>query len=91
MTGITADKNQLLTSVPTAPRAALQTSTLAAAKEYEREARRRIQQMNIHGAELYISGAKRSGLGAMADMGYIDLDSGARELRSGRNVHRSEY
>jgi COP9 signalosome complex subunit 1 len=69
----------------------LQTSTLAAAKDYEREARRRIQHMNIHGADLQITGVKRSGIGSMADMGYIDLDVGGRELRSGRNVLRGDF
>lgn len=83
---------QLLTSVPSAPRAALQSSALAAAKEYEREARRRIQHMNINGADLQINVSKRPGLGGMADMGYIDLDAGGgRELRSGRGPHRNDY
>lgn len=45
---------QLLTSLPSAPRIALQSSALSAAAEYEREARRRIQHMNIHSAELAI-------------------------------------
>jgi hypothetical protein len=47
--------------------------------------------MNIHGADLQITGVKRSGIGSMADMGYIDLDVGGRELRSGRNVLRGDF
>lgn len=47
-------ENRLLTSVPSLPRVALQSSALAAAREYEQEARRRIQHMNIQSAELGI-------------------------------------
>jgi COP9 signalosome complex subunit 1 len=62
----------------------LQASTLAAAKEYEREARRRIQHMNIQGAELGIQTSKlRHGTG-IQPMDIGDFEGGGRELRSGR-------
>lgn len=50
---------QLLTSVPNLPRSTLQSSTLAAAREYEREARRRIQHMNIAGSDLELKNTKK--------------------------------
>jgi hypothetical protein len=65
-----------LTSVPSTPRSALQANTLETAKEYEREARRRIQQMNIVAADLEIKGGKR----ALA--GIDDMFDDGRQLRS---------
>ncbi|CZS94028.1 hypothetical protein WAI453_001372 [Rhynchosporium graminicola] len=55
-------QNRILTSLPSAPRSSLQTSTLTTAKEYEREARRRIQHMNINGADLDVKASKHNGL-----------------------------
>ncbi|KAF8863794.1 COP9 signalosome-like protein complex subunit 1 [Acephala macrosclerotiorum] len=78
-------QNRLLTSVPSAPRATLQASTLQTAKEYEREACRRIQHMNIHGADLEIKGKKNANQLPGVDEFY-DAGIGGRELRSGRNV-----
>ncbi len=68
---------QLLTSVPSAPRATLQSDTLKTAKEYEREARRRIQHMNIAAADLEIKGKRGNQLGSMDNL----YDHG-RDLRS---------
>jgi COP9 signalosome complex subunit 1 len=76
---------QLLTSVPSAPRSTLQGDALKTAKEYEREARRRIQHMNIAGAELEIKGAKGRGnnqLSGLDDMNWGGMASNTRELRS---------
>ncbi|KAH9222745.1 COP9 signalosome-like protein complex subunit 1 [Leptodontidium sp. 2 PMI_412] len=87
-------QNRLLTSVPSAPRSSLQSSTLKTVNEYEREARRRIQHMNIHGADLEIKATKRNGMGmGMGSSGGMDdfFDGGfggggggggGRELRS---------
>ncbi|KAG4424901.1 hypothetical protein IFR04_001872 [Cadophora malorum] len=85
-------QNRLLTSVPSAPRSALQSSTLKTAKEYELEARRRIQHMNIHGADLEIKASKRNPLGpggAMDDFfeGGFGGGAGGRELRSSTRGH----
>jgi hypothetical protein len=49
---------QLLTAVNSSPRAALQSETLASAKAYEREMRRRLQRMNIIGAGLELRAVK---------------------------------
>lgn len=51
---------QLLTSVPSLPRAALQSQTLTSAKAYEREMRHRLQRMNILGAGLEVKSTKKS-------------------------------
>ncbi|KAL2074596.1 hypothetical protein VTL71DRAFT_8374 [Oculimacula yallundae] len=87
-------QNRLLTSRPSAPRSSLQTSTLTTAKEYEREARRRIQHMNINGADLDIKATKRNdrGIGGMSGGGMDDFfdnsfgsgsaGGGNRDLRS---------
>ncbi|KAE8451956.1 hypothetical protein EG329_002120 [Mollisiaceae sp. DMI_Dod_QoI] len=77
-------QNRLLTSVPSAPRASLHSSTLKTANEYEREARRRIQHMNIHSADLEIKGKKSNQLPGIDD--FLDAGMGGRELRSGRHV-----
>jgi len=74
-------QNKLLTSVPSAPRSALQSDALKTAKEYEREARRRIQQMNIVAADLEIKGTKNRNLGSLDDIGSWDLGPKGRELR----------
>lgn len=52
---------QLLTSVPSAPRSALQAEALQIARSYEREARQRIQHMNIAAADLDIRHGKNPG------------------------------
>jgi COP9 signalosome complex subunit 1 len=76
--------SQLLTSVPSSSRAALHNEVLKTAKEYEREARRRIQHMNIVAADIEIKGNKnRSHLGAMDEF-FADSIGSGRELRSGR-------
>ncbi|KAK0124496.1 hypothetical protein ONS95_009446 [Cadophora gregata] len=84
-------QNRLLTSVPSAPRSNLQSSTLKTAKEYELEARRRIQHMNINGADLEIKASKRNplGPGGMDDFfeGGFGGVSGGRELRSSARGH----
>lgn len=54
-------QTQLLTSVPSTPRLTLQSDALKTAKDYEREARRRIQHMNIAATELEIRGNKGTG------------------------------
>jgi hypothetical protein len=77
---------QLLTSVPSLPRAALQSQTLASAKAYEREMRHRLQRMNILGAGLEVKGTKKSqgpgqGLGSgmpLADIMYAGDGRGGR-------------
>ncbi|KAL3419638.1 cop9 signalosome subunit 1 [Phlyctema vagabunda] len=51
-------QNRLLTSVPSLPRANLQSATLATARNYEREAQRRIQHMNILSTELELKNPK---------------------------------
>lgn len=74
---------QLLTSVPSVARASLQASTLATAHEYEREARRRIQHMNIAGADLEVKSPKKNALSAFG--GGDDWENsmgGGRTLRS---------
>ena len=86
--------NQLLTSVPSAPRSALQSSTLETANAYEREARRRIQHMNINGADLEIKVAKRNGMGGMGGGGggmdeFFDVGFGAASGGSGRELRSS--
>ncbi|PBP22723.1 26S proteasome subunit RPN7 [Diplocarpon rosae] len=80
-------QNRLLTSLPAAPRSSLQSAALATAKDYEREARRRIQHMNILGADLEIKGNKRNGInsGSMDTELYDGGFSGSsRELRASR-------
>lgn len=72
----------MLTSVPSAPRAALQSSVLKTAKDYEREAMRRVQHMNIHAADLEIKSKKLPG----GDDFFETSFGSGRELRSGRNV-----
>lgn len=76
---------KVLTSVPSAPRAALQASVLKTAKDYEREAMRRIQHMNIHAADLEIKSGRHGKLPGGDDFYDVGFSSG-RELRSGRNV-----
>ncbi|KUJ21153.1 COP9 signalosome-like protein complex subunit 1 [Mollisia scopiformis] len=71
--------NRVLTSVPSAPRAALQSSVLKTAKDYEREAMRRIQHMNILAADVDIKSRNKL-------PGGDDFFDGGRELRSGRNT-----
>ncbi|TAQ86487.1 hypothetical protein B7494_g5184 [Chlorociboria aeruginascens] len=69
-------QNRLLTSVPSAPRSTLQNDTIRTAKEYEREARRRIQHMNLIVADLEVKGPKKShGFGGnMGSMGMATMD-----------------
>ena len=78
-----ANQIQLLTSVPSAPRSTLQRDALKTAKGYEREARRRIQQMNIAAADLDIKAPKRGGGQQLGSMD--ELFDGGRELRSRGN------
>lgn len=54
---------QLLLSVPSVPRVVLQRQALNSAKAYEREMRRRIQRMNIIGADLEVKSPTRKGHG----------------------------
>jgi COP9 signalosome complex subunit 1 len=54
------DSLQLLTSVPSLPRAALQAQTLESAENYEREMRNRILRMNILGAGLEAKPQKKA-------------------------------
>ncbi|KAG9246270.1 COP9 signalosome-like protein complex subunit 1 [Calycina marina] len=85
-------QNRLLTSVFQVPREALQNNALDTAKKYEREARLRIQHMNIVGAELEVKGAKKQQGGHGSIVGSFDADDGgygggpwnesARQLRS---------
>lgn len=71
---------QLLTSTPSAPRSAMQSEALKTAKEFEREARRRIQHMNIASADLDMRHTKKTGaLDDLLDNGL--LGSNHRELR----------
>jgi COP9 signalosome complex subunit 1 len=71
---------QLLTSPPTSLRSAMQSDALKTAREYEREARRRIQHMNIASADLDIRLGKKQGtLDELLDNGA--LGSSHRELR----------
>lgn len=73
-------QNKLLTSTPSAPRSAMQSEALKTAKEFEREARRRIQHMNIASADLDMRHTKKSGaLDDLLDNGL--LGSNHRELR----------
>ncbi|KAH8752128.1 COP9 signalosome-like protein complex subunit 1 [Hyaloscypha sp. PMI_1271] len=78
-------QNRLLTSVPSAPRSALQANTLETAKEYEREAHRRIQHMNIVAADLEIKGGKRVGLAPIDDL--FDDGRQLRSRNSGANIY----
>ncbi|RFU31950.1 hypothetical protein B7463_g4344, partial [Scytalidium lignicola] len=73
-------QDRLLTSIPSAPRSALQQSSLVTARRYEREARLRIQHMNIVSADLEIKGGKRSQL---ASQPFGDLAWGAEGGRPG--------
>lgn len=52
---------QILTSVPSAARSTMQSEALKTAKEYEREAQRRIQHMNITAVDLDIRQVKKGG------------------------------
>jgi COP9 signalosome complex subunit 1 len=85
-------QNRLLTSLPSIPRSALQSQTLKIAKGYEREACRRIQRMNIAGAELEVKGPKKPGgqLGSMDDLfgGGASMMPSGREERSMRSFHQ---
>lgn len=54
-------QNRLLTSVPSLARSVLQTQTLETARDYAREARRRIQRMNLINADLEVKGANKAG------------------------------
>jgi len=72
-------QNKLLTSVPSAPRSSLHADALKTAKEYEREARRRIQHMNIAGAELEIRSKRNNNMGNSDDLSW---GAATRELRS---------
>jgi COP9 signalosome complex subunit 1 len=72
---------QVLTSVASSPRAILHSETLREAKGYEREARLRIQHMNIVSADLELKGVKGRGM-AMDDFISEGMISG-RQTRSG--------
>ena len=66
--------------MPSEPRPNLQRDALKTAKDYEREARRRLLHMNIVAADLDIKVSKR---GAGQQLGPMDeLFDGGRELRS---------
>jgi COP9 signalosome complex subunit 1 len=67
--------------VPTIPRSRLHADALNTAKEYEREARRRVQHMNIAGGDLEVKGKGRGGNGFDLD----DSFGGGRTLRSHQN------
>lgn len=77
-----ANKLQLLTAVPSAPRATLHTEALETARQYERAALRRIQHMNLNAAELEIRPNKQKGFGFSDD--FYDGGGGGqgRQLRS---------
>ncbi|KAG0646976.1 COP9 signalosome complex subunit 1 [Hyphodiscus hymeniophilus] len=79
-------QNRVLTSVSSSSRATLHNEALKTAKEYEREARRRIQHMNIVSADLELKGGKARGsqmgqMGGMDDL-FSEGMGGGRELRS---------
>jgi COP9 signalosome complex subunit 1 len=77
---LTLTQTQILTSAPSAARPAMQAQALATAKNYEREARRRIQHMNIAAADLDIRAGKKQGpLDGLLEKGL--LGQSHRELR----------
>lgn len=86
----TDHRQQLLTSVPSLPRAALQSQTLASAKAYEREMRNRLLRINILGAGLEVKGTKKGqGQGAGSGMPIADIIYSG-DLRGGRQRGFSE-
>ncbi|RDW83225.1 COP9 signalosome-like protein complex subunit 1 [Coleophoma crateriformis] len=76
-------QNRVVTAVPSDARARLQASTLAVAREYERELRRRILHMNIAEADLEVKNPKKHALATFGGADDWEDSMGAgRALRS---------
>lgn len=77
---------QLLEVVPSNRRAESQQEALKMAREYERDARRRILRMNIGLADLEVKGAKRGGQLSSAADDFLDAHA---HVHASGVVHRS--